>query len=75
MTDYSEAELIAIKQCFSGVQVYPCDFHCEQTWEQWTNKHKVKEFKECALPLLRSYANAPPFLTPHFQKTQIISKL
>ena len=33
MTDYSKAELLAIEQCFSGVQVYLCDFHCEQARE------------------------------------------
>ena len=60
MTDYSEAELLAIEQCFSGVQVYLCDFHREQAWERWTNKHKIKESKKCLLSLLRSCANAPP---------------
>ena len=60
MTDHSEAELLAIEQCFSGVQVYLCNFHREQSWERWTNKHKVKESKECLLSLLRICANAPP---------------
>ena len=30
MTDYSEAELLAIEKCFPGTQVYLCDFHREQ---------------------------------------------
>ena len=60
MTDYLEAELLAIEQCFSGVQVYLGDFHREQAWERWTNKHNIKESKECLLSLLRSCANAPP---------------
>ena len=33
MTDYSEAESLAIEQCFSGVQVYLCDFHRKQASE------------------------------------------
>ena len=60
MTDYSDAELLAIEQCFPGIMVYLCDFHREQCWERWTNKHKIKESKERLLSLLRSCANAPP---------------
>lgn len=60
MTDYSDAELLAIEQCFPGIKVYLCDFHREQCWERWTNKHKIKESKERLLSLLRSCANAPP---------------
>jgi len=29
MTDYSETELLAIEQCFPGIQAYLCDFHRE----------------------------------------------
>ncbi len=27
MTDFSEAELLTLKQTFPGVQIYLCDFH------------------------------------------------
>ena len=53
MTDYSEAELLALKQTFPGVQIY-LDFHCEQAWERWTNNHKhglSNDEKECLLSM------------------------
>ena len=68
MIDYSEAELLATEQCFSSVQVYLCDFHCERAWERWANRHKIKEFKECLLSLLRSCVNAPPSSDSRFPK-------
>ena len=61
MTDYSEAELLALEQTFPGVQIYLCDFHREQVWERWTNNHKhglSKDKKECLLSMLRECANA-----------------
>lgn len=63
MTDYSEAELLALEQSFTGVQIYLCDFHHEQAWERWTNNHKHglnNDQKETLLSLLRECANAPP---------------
>lgn len=54
MTDYSEAELLALKQTFPGVQIYLCDFHREQAWERWTNNHKhglSNDEKECLLSM------------------------
>ena len=35
MTDFSDAEIIAIKSVFSQCKVYLCDFHREQCWERW----------------------------------------
>ena len=63
MTDYSEAELLALEQTFPGVQIYLCDFHREQAWERWTNNHKhglSNDEKESLLSMLRECANAPP---------------
>ena len=37
MTDYSEAEIGAINTVLPTCQLYLCDFHREQAWEQWTN--------------------------------------
>ena len=33
MTNYSEAELLALEQTFPGVQIYLCDSHREHAWE------------------------------------------
>ena len=55
MTDYSEAELLALERSFPGVQIYLCDFHREQAWERWTNNHKHglnNDQKETLLSLL-----------------------
>lgn len=62
MTDYSEAELLALEQSFPGTEIYLCDFHREQAWERWTNlrKHGLSDSdKESLLHLLRGCANAP----------------
>lgn len=37
---YSEAELLAIKNCFPATKVFLCDFHREQAWERWCKDHK-----------------------------------
>ena len=63
MTDYSEAELLALKQSFPNTQIYLCDFHREQAWERWTNNHKhglSADQKELLLSMLRECANASP---------------
>ena len=63
MTDYSEAELLALEQSFPSVQIYLCDFHREQAWEWWTTNHKHGlscDQKESLLSMLRECANAPP---------------
>ena len=35
MTDYSEAELLAIQQVFPEANIFLCDFHRERCWQQW----------------------------------------
>ena len=62
MTDYSEAELLAIEKCFVNTKVFLCDFHREQAWERWVKDHKhglSKQEQEELLSLLRACANAP----------------
>ena len=63
VSDYSEAEILAIESAFPGSHVYLCDFHCEQRWERWIKDHKhglTKDGGESVLDLLRTRANAPP---------------
>ena len=63
VSDYSEAEILAIESAFPGSHVYLCDFHCEQRWERWIKDHKhglTKVGGESLLDLLRTCANAPP---------------
>ena len=40
MTDYSDAEIIAIESMFPQCKVYLCDFHREQCWERWVKDKK-----------------------------------
>ena len=57
MTDYSEAELLAIEQAFPSAKSFLCDFHREQAWERWVRDHKhglTKEQGEELLQLLRA---------------------
>ena len=63
MSDYSEAEILAVESAFPGSHVYLCDFHREQSWERWVKDHKhglTKDEGESLLDLLRTCANAPP---------------
>ena len=63
MSDYSEAELLAIESCFPSARVYLCDFHREQAWERWCKDHKhglTLLEQEKLLRLLRACAHAPP---------------
>ena len=63
MSDYSEAEILAIESAFPGSHVYLCDFHREQSWERWVKDHKhglTKDEGESLLDLLRTCANSPP---------------
>ena len=63
LSDYSEAELLAIEKCFPTTRVFLCDFHREQAWERWTKDHKhglTVEEQGQLLQLLRACANAPP---------------
>ena len=36
MSDYSEAEFLAVEQVFPSSQLYIWEFHREQAWERWT---------------------------------------
>lgn len=61
MTDYSEAEMLAIESSFPGIQIYICDFHREQAWERWVkdHHHNLDQFQaEQLLDLLRNCARA-----------------
>ena len=63
MTDYSEAEQIAINQVFPNSTVYLCDFHREQAWERWVKCRKYGLGTDQAselLQLLRACAHATP---------------
>ena len=63
MTDYSEAELVALEKAFPTTTVFLCDFHTEQAWVQWTRDHKHGlspiEAEEL-LDLLHACAWVPP---------------
>ena len=62
MTDYSEAEQLAINTVFPDSVVYLCDFHREQAWERWVKDHNhdlTKDDANTLLSLLRECAHAP----------------
>ena len=62
MTDYSEAEQLAISAIFPGSVVYLCNFHREQAWERWvkdSNHNLTKDDANTLLSLLRECAHAP----------------
>ena len=40
MTDYCQAELLAIEQVFACAKSFLCDFHREQAWARWVQDHK-----------------------------------
>ena len=40
MTDYSEAESLAIVQVFPTSKIYLCDFRREQCWQCWIKDKK-----------------------------------
>ena len=50
MTDYSEAELLAV---FPSAKSFICDFHWEQAWERWVRDRKHGLTKEQGEELLR----------------------
>ena len=63
MTDYSEAEQIALEEIFPDCTVYLCDFHHEQAWGRWVRSHRSglsKPDQQELIGLLRSLAWAPP---------------
>ena len=62
MTDFSEAEIEAIRIAFPTCKVYLCDFHREQAWERWVKdkKHGLSsDDGDALLSLLRDVAQAP----------------
>jgi hypothetical protein len=62
MTDFSEAEILALETCFPDVNVYLCDFHREQAWERWVkdSTHGLSSSeKDWLLDQLRACAWAP----------------
>ena len=68
MSDYSEAELLALEKCFTTTKVFLCDFHREQVRKRWVKDHKhglSKQEQEELLSLLRGCANAPASRTVH----------
>ena len=40
MSDYSEAEMLAVGKVFPDTKLYLCDFHREQSWERWVKNHE-----------------------------------
>ena len=66
LTDYSEAEMLAIVSKFPSTKIYLCDFHREQCWQRWMKdrKHDLAPADgEILLNLLRKAAFAPPTST------------
>ena len=62
MTDFSEAEILALETCFPNIIVYLCDFHREQAWERWVkdSTHGLSSSeKDWLLDQLRACAWAP----------------
>lgn len=63
MSDYSEAELMALENVFPNTTIYLCDFHREQAWDRWIKdrKHGLTQPEgEELLALLRACAWAQP---------------
>ena len=40
MTDYCDAEIVAIELTFTNCKVFLYDFHIEQAWERWIKERK-----------------------------------
>ena len=62
MSDYSEAELVALEEIFPATTVYLCDFHREQAWDRWARDHKhgLSQSEAELLTFLCACAWAPP---------------
>lgn len=57
ITDYSEAEINAVKNCFDR-PIDICDFHREQAWVRWFNKKEsISNTDDKAMTLLRFFRN------------------
>ena len=62
MTDFSEAEILALETSFPDMKVYLCDFHREQAWERWVKGglHGLNSAEQdWLLNQLRACAGAP----------------
>lgn len=83
MTDYSEAEIVALEASFPDTNVYLCDFHREQAWERWVKdrKHGLSTSDaEWLLDQLRACAWAPSValgeqLPPDHHFQQVVASL
>ena len=74
MTDYSEAEMLAIQEVFPEAQVYLCDFHREQCWQRWVrdSKHGLNaQDGALLLSLIRKLAYAQDESTYHEAESQL----
>lgn len=63
LSDFSDAELSAIKEAFPSTTVYGCDFHREQAWTRWIQDKKNmldRSDADSLLGHLRACAWAPP---------------
>ena len=63
LSDFSDAEFLAIKNAFPKTIVYGCDFHREQAWTRWVQDRKNaldKNEADLLLELLRACAWAQP---------------
>ena len=38
MVDFDTGEILALEKVFSGIEIFLCDFHREQSWQRWVNK-------------------------------------
>lgn len=71
MTDYSEAEQLALQKVFPSCTVYLCDFHREQAWGRWIRSRQSglsTAEQEELLSDLRSLAWASPGSTDDKQE-------
>ena len=60
MTDFDDAETIALEAVFNGIILFLCDFHREQSWNRWvkTQKNNVTMISDLVMARLRRVANA-----------------
>ena len=60
IVDFDEKEISASENVFSGILVFLCDFHREQSWTRWTSKadHGVSLYADEVKCRLRSIAHA-----------------
>eukprot|EP00118_Oscarella_pearsei_P023912 m.292999 g.292999 ORF g.292999 m.292999 type:complete len:313 (+) comp40735_c0_seq11:897-1835(+) len=77
MSDYSDAQITALKSVFPDVRVYLCDFHREQAWVRWVRdrKHGLNAIQgEELLTMLRNLAQALHVVTPYTTLTTTTKK-